>query len=87
MSLLAFAYQVQAGNVMGLSEWSEKSELVTTLTSIAEKPGQPWAEPECGITWLKLRVERPYDNGAPITSFKVERREISMYVVVWCGVM
>merc|ERR1712070_606519 len=74
----SYSFEVCAANQQGTSDWSDPSEAVLTKPSLTEAPAQPLP---VGATLrsITIRVERPYDNGSPITAFRVERREISMY--------
>ena len=80
----AYSFQLRAGNQEGTSDWSPVSKEVWTLTSKTETP-EPPVSVDSGIDWIDLHAQKPFENGAPIERFTVQRREISMYTKATWG--
>lgn len=73
-----YQFQVQAVNGEGVSNWSARSTPVRTPTEKPCTPRRPRVAAQTTTT-ITLMAEVPFDGGAKITGFLVQRRAISKF--------
>ena len=72
-----YTFKVKSANSEGWSDWSKESEPIMTLTKEPEIPERPTIDPTTKTAVsVVLKVKRPYDNGAKVDAYIVQKREM-----------
>ena len=73
-----YTFKVKSANSEGWSDWSKESDPIMTLTKEPEVPERPMInQNDKTAVSIVFKVKRPYDNGANVESYIVQKREMS----------